>query len=69
MCSVYPLQEYSSFFKQITIQLLSLAEEKNLNFSNGGATVHKRDVDGTFLFVGETFSRICRRGSVGKSYV
>ncbi|XP_024025007.1 telomere length regulation protein TEL2 homolog isoform X1 [Morus notabilis] len=53
-----------SFFKQITIQLLSLAEEKNLNLSNGGATIHIRDVDGTFLFVGETFSRICRRGSV-----
>ncbi|GMN56825.1 hypothetical protein TIFTF001_025941 [Ficus carica] len=53
-----------SEFKIITIQLLSLAEEKNLTLSDGGATLNVRDVDGTFLFVGETFSRICRRGSV-----
>lgn len=57
---------FSMFFKQITIQLLSLAEEKNMNLLyNKGATFNKRDMDDTLVFVGEIFSRICRRGSVG----
>ncbi|PON45632.1 hypothetical protein PanWU01x14_257430 [Parasponia andersonii] len=51
------------FFRQITIQLLSLAEERNLNLVNGGAIFNKSEMDSTFLFVGEIFSRICRRGS------
>ncbi|XP_038894119.1 telomere length regulation protein TEL2 homolog isoform X2 [Benincasa hispida] len=42
-----------SFFKQITNQLLSLAEAKSSSI----------ELDGTMIFVGETFSRICRRGS------
>ena len=29
-------------------------------------SLDKHDMDGTFLFVGETFARICRRGFVGK---
>lgn len=28
--------------------------------------LHKTDVDGAIIFVGEIFSRICRRGSAGK---
>ena len=59
---------YSLFFKQITIQLLSLAEERNMNLLFKGAILDKRDMDGTLLFVGEIFSRICRRGSVGNYY-
>lgn len=43
-----------SFFKQITNQFLSLAEAKD--FSN-------IELDGIMMFVGETFSHICRRGS------
>ena len=59
---------YSLFFKQTTIQLLSLAEERNVNLLFKGAILDKRDMDGTLLFVGEIFSRICRRGSVGNYY-
>lgn len=60
MLSIYcfSLQEIiSSFFKQITNQFLSLAEAKD--FSN-------IELDGIMMFVGETFSRICRRGSAGQ---
>lgn len=50
-----PALSSHSFFKQITIQLLSGVE---------GVTIScKDDLDGTLLFIGETFSRICRRGS------
>ncbi|XP_077253052.1 embryo defective 2423 isoform X2 [Tasmannia lanceolata] len=51
------------FFKQITVQLLSEALEREVELYNGTDTLDKTVVDGTFLFVGETFSRICRRGS------
>ncbi|XP_017258407.1 uncharacterized protein LOC108227646 isoform X1 [Daucus carota subsp. sativus] len=51
------------FFKQITIQLLNVAEELKTNFCNGKVVLHKTDVDGAIIFVGEIFSRICRRGS------
>ncbi|KAM1739702.1 hypothetical protein ACFX11_015379 [Malus domestica] len=50
------------FFKQVTVQLLSLAEERNTNLLDGAFL--KSDMNGTLLFAGETFSRICRRGSV-----
>ncbi|KAL5543994.1 hypothetical protein UlMin_007778 [Ulmus minor] len=52
------------FFKQITIQLLSLAEEGNLNLLNARTIVNKKELHWTYMFVGETFSRICRRGSI-----
>lgn len=54
-----PLHEYYSlFFKEITVQLLSGIE--------GRASIsEKHGIDGTLLFVGEIFSRICRRGSSG----
>ncbi|XP_031251325.1 telomere length regulation protein TEL2 homolog [Pistacia vera] len=51
------------FFKMITIQLLSGLEERAANLSDKVATFKKIELDGTSLFVGETFSRICRRGS------
>ncbi|GLT29900.1 hypothetical protein SLA2020_047330 [Shorea laevis] len=44
-----------SFFKQIILQLLSGVEAVTMSTKN--------EMDGTFLFIGETFSRICRRGS------
>ncbi|PRQ24941.1 hypothetical protein RchiOBHm_Chr6g0278011 [Rosa chinensis] len=47
----------------ITVQLLSLAEEGNMELLDEGA-FRKSDMQGTLLFVGETFSRISRLGSV-----
>ncbi|KAI9173884.1 hypothetical protein LWI28_008063 [Acer negundo] len=52
-----------SFFKQITIQLLSRAEERDSTLSDKATTFNKLEIDGTLLFTGEIFSRICRRGS------
>ncbi|XP_027352820.1 telomere length regulation protein TEL2 homolog isoform X2 [Abrus precatorius] len=50
------------FFKQIIVQLLSLAEERELILLEN---IEKDEMDknGALLFVGEMFSRICRRGS------
>lgn len=56
---------YSLFFKQVAVQLLSLTEEGNMDMLDEGAFC---DMNGTLLFVGETFSRICRRGFVGNYY-
>lgn len=52
------------FFKQIAIQLLAGVEEKSMKLHDEAASLDKNGMDGTFLFVGETFARICRRGSV-----
>ncbi|XP_074344704.1 uncharacterized protein LOC141683837 isoform X2 [Apium graveolens] len=49
------------FFKQITIQILAVADELDTDQCNG--MLHKTEVDGTIIFVGELVSRICRRGS------
>ncbi|KAK6275985.1 hypothetical protein POUND7_005694 [Theobroma cacao] len=51
-----PLLSSHLFFKQITIQLLSGLVER-LAISN------RSDMDVNCLFIGEIFSRICRRGS------
>ncbi|KAK9278448.1 hypothetical protein L1049_028013 [Liquidambar formosana] len=51
------------FFKQITNQLLSGAEEKDTELLDKTSIFDRSGMDGTFLFVGETFARICRRGS------
>ncbi|XVF08761.1 hypothetical protein REPUB_Repub07fG0030800 [Reevesia pubescens] len=51
-----PLLSSHLFFKQITVQLLNGMVER-LAVSN------KSDMDVNFSFVGEIFSRICRRGS------
>ncbi|GAB4860519.1 hypothetical protein Ancab_035679 [Ancistrocladus abbreviatus] len=45
------------FFKEIIVQLFSAAEERNME------NCAYSEVDGTFQFVGELFTRICRRGS------
>ncbi|XP_042515891.1 telomere length regulation protein TEL2 homolog isoform X2 [Macadamia integrifolia] len=50
------------FFKQVIIQLLAGAEERSVEIFNNGVALDQCVSDGTFLFVGETFSRICRRG-------
>lgn len=55
----------SLFFKQLTIQLLSGAEERAITLSDKEASFSISETDGTLLFVGETFCRICRRGSSG----
>lgn len=64
---VNSLKEYHSlFFKTITIQLLSGLQERAANLSDKFTSFNKIELDGTLLFVGESFSRICRRGSSGK---
>ncbi|KAL6279978.1 hypothetical protein ACE6H2_016859 [Prunus campanulata] len=57
----------SCIFKQVTMQLLSPAEERNMNLLEEGACL-KSGMNGTLLFVGEIFSRVCRRGSAGNRY-
>ncbi|KAF8399868.1 hypothetical protein HHK36_015739 [Tetracentron sinense] len=51
------------FFKQIATQLLAGAEERAIELCGRADALDRSVVNGTFLFVGETFSRICRRGS------
>ncbi|KAK2390956.1 hypothetical protein P8452_28149 [Trifolium repens] len=46
------------FFRKIIVQLLSLEEEREVI-----DTSDEMDKNGALLFIGETFSRICRRGS------
>ncbi|KAL3025371.1 hypothetical protein AAZX31_04G175400 [Glycine max] len=50
------------FFKQIVVQLLSLAEERETILLDN-VDMDEMDKNGALLFVGEMFSRICRRGS------
>lgn len=52
-----------SFFKQTIVQLLSGAEERAVELCGISDGQDLSDMDGTFLFVGEIFARICRRGS------
>ncbi|ESW09945.1 hypothetical protein PHAVU_009G168800 [Phaseolus vulgaris] len=47
------------FFKQVVVQLLSLAEEREMVLLDNV----EMDQNGAMFFVGEMFSRICRRGS------
>ncbi|KAI3884994.1 hypothetical protein MKW98_002386 [Papaver atlanticum] len=51
------------FFKQVTIQLLDGIEERGREISDKSYGLGSNVVDGTFLFFGETFARISRRGS------
>ncbi|CAN1128757.1 Telomere length regulation protein TEL2 homolog [Linum perenne] len=51
------------FFKQITNQLLSLAHNWGETTSDKESTLNKCDTDAIMIFIGDTFSRICRRGS------
>ncbi|KAL6963817.1 hypothetical protein U1Q18_034822 [Sarracenia purpurea var. burkii] len=51
------------FFKQITIQLIAGAEEWDMNLCNKESIFLKNGAGSIILFVGESFARICRRGS------
>ncbi|KAJ6825038.1 telomere length regulation protein TEL2-like protein [Iris pallida] len=51
------------FFRQIVIQLLVGAEEWAMELNGRINDSDTCTLDGAFLFVGETFARICRRGS------
>ncbi|XP_052182817.1 uncharacterized protein LOC127795278 isoform X3 [Diospyros lotus] len=51
------------FFKQITMQFIAGAEEWDANICNKESIFNGNDMDGTIQFVGESFARICRRGS------
>ncbi|KAL7139542.1 hypothetical protein ABFS83_09G059400 [Erythranthe nasuta] len=51
------------FFKRLATQLLHGAEEWDLKLVDKSAGANEIHMDGTILFVGQAFSRICRRGS------
>ncbi|XP_057970395.1 uncharacterized protein LOC131159474 isoform X2 [Malania oleifera] len=51
------------FFKQITVQLLAEAEERDTGLNDKAFILDKSNMTATLLFLGETFARICRRGS------
>jgi len=53
------------FFKQVVVQLLSLAEEREMVLLDN-VEMDEMDQNCAMFFVGEMFSRICRRGSTGK---
>ncbi|MED6212573.1 hypothetical protein PIB30_084738 [Stylosanthes scabra] len=50
------------FFKKIIVQLLSLAEERDMTLLENVDMLDEMDKNGALLFVGELFSRISRRG-------
>ncbi|KAG6746123.1 hypothetical protein POTOM_050637 [Populus tomentosa] len=58
-----PTSLSSQYPWQITFQLLHGAQERDKNLSDEEATPHNFELDGILLFIGETFSRICRRGA------
>lgn len=53
------------FFRQIIAQVLSLEEEREVILIEKIETSDEMDKNGALLFIGEMFSRICRRGSAG----
>lgn len=57
---------FSLFFKQIVVQLLYLAEEREMILPENVDALDEMDKNGALFFVGEMFSRICRRGYAGK---
>ncbi|PKA50062.1 putative protein phosphatase 2C 19 [Apostasia shenzhenica] len=58
-----PLLSSHSFFRHIVTQLLDGAQERYLELHGGLDTFDLTIPDSSLLFLGETFSRICRRGS------
>ncbi|CAL5358120.1 unnamed protein product [Camellia sinensis] len=56
-------QLITSIPDKITIQLIAGAEEWDVNLCSKDVIFNKMGLDGTILFVGESFARICRRGS------
>ena len=66
---LYSLPGYLSlFFKSITTQLLSGAEEWDKNLPDGVDSCNKIYTHDTIVFIGEIVARICRRGSAGKIF-
>ncbi|KAL5076492.1 hypothetical protein RYX36_015476 [Vicia faba] len=51
------------FFRQIVVQVLSLEEDREVILLESTDTLDGIDKNGALLFIGEMFSRICRRGS------
>ncbi|KAJ0578403.1 putative telomere length regulation protein [Helianthus annuus] len=51
------------YIKRITIQLIQGAEEWNKNYYDQATNFNRSDLDGSILFIGDAFARICRRGS------
>ncbi|XP_076881668.1 uncharacterized protein LOC143529850 isoform X1 [Bidens hawaiensis] len=51
------------YIKRITIQLIQAAEEWNKNCDDESTNFNTSDLDGSILFIGDAFARICRRGS------
>lgn len=49
----------------LTTQLLHGAEEWDLKLVDKSAFASEIHIDVTIIFVGQAFSRICRRGSAG----
>ncbi|GMQ01130.1 hypothetical protein CsSME_00047882 [Camellia sinensis var. sinensis] len=56
-------QLITSIPDKITFQLIAGAEEWDVNLCGKDVIFNKMGLDGTILFVGESFARICRRGS------
>ncbi|KAL4193587.1 hypothetical protein AMTRI_Chr06g200260 [Amborella trichopoda] len=54
-----------TFFKQIIMQILDGAEQREFLFHHDIDALDTEMSDGTLLFTGETFARICRRGFAG----
>ncbi|KAK9117429.1 hypothetical protein Sjap_016376 [Stephania japonica] len=64
LSSQYPQNFCESlFFKKIVNQLFDGAEERAAEFFDRMEKLGGSTLDGTLLFVGESFARICRRGS------
>ncbi|KAL6497202.1 hypothetical protein OROGR_029131 [Orobanche gracilis] len=57
------LRAPTSFSAQVTGQLLHGVEEWDLKLVDKSAVTNHIHMDGSILFIGETFTRICRRGS------
>ncbi|GJX70702.1 telomere length regulation protein TEL2 homolog isoform X1 [Tanacetum coccineum] len=51
------------YVRKITIQLIQGAEEWEKKHYNESTNHTRNDLDGSILFIGDVFARICRRGS------
>ncbi|XP_071692455.1 uncharacterized protein [Rutidosis leptorrhynchoides] len=51
------------YIKRITVQLIQGAEEWDKKCKDPSTNFSKSDLDGSILFIGDAFARICRRGS------
>ncbi|KAL8243120.1 hypothetical protein R6Q59_009378, partial [Mikania micrantha] len=51
------------YIKRVSIQLIQGAEEWNKNYYDKSTNFIRSGLDGSMLFIGDAFARICRRGS------